>query len=128
MQYLKSTKIEGEAEQVSDICRLFGDVYFGGPIGPEIALRISKVLPNVYRSSRPEEQGALLFIVVPVNEDIENVWVDHLAGIDNVKLGTANVGKSLKVKALAITKGLMTLYLCLHPSGALIMETGALGI
>ncbi|MBU2036837.1 hypothetical protein KJ866_01355 [Patescibacteria group bacterium] len=71
--------------------------------------------------------GAVLYVVVP-SENIENVWPGRLGEIDEVRFGTATKGDQAITQAVAVHKGLATLYLCLSPNGVLIDDIGALGI
>lgn len=127
MQYLKNLAISGWGEHVDKIRELFGSVYLGGR-DEEIKLEITRDFPNYYRTSCPENhEDALLYVVVP-DKRIANVWPDRLEKFDGVKIGTAMEGGEILTMAVAIHKGLVTLYLCMTPNGRLITNVGSLGI
>ena len=134
MQHIKDAKITGDEEHVKKLRETFADFEFGGlPLSEiEIELQIARVFPNYYRSEDPEEDDALLYVVVPIGKNIERFWPKDLNDIDDTRYCTAyNIAKEIQniiTPAFAVSKGATTLYLCLSPFGVLIDNFSMLGL
>jgi hypothetical protein len=124
-------KIHGDVARVGDVRTIFGHVEFQGEelLDESISFHVV-AFPNYYASNLPEQDPqALLYVLVP-NKIIHAVWSGRcdIYGIDNVRYGCATKGGRVITGAVAISKGVKTLYFCLSPNGVEIDGTGNLGI
>jgi hypothetical protein len=132
MQYLKTTKITGGMAHVNAVRRMFGLVYFGNTISPDVELEITLVVPNSgyvglqSGDGKPTIKREPLFVVVP-NRTVDAVWPPLGADVE-VRFGTSSE-KGLPIcGAVGIRRGRATMYLCLDPAGKEITPSSSMGV
>lgn len=124
-------EIFGSVEHAQGVRTIFEHVEFQGEnlLDTNITFHVV-TFPNWYRHNDPErDPDAILYVLVP-NKPIMQVWSGDCQhyGIDSVKYGCAIKGDRVITTAVAISKGVRTLYFCLSPNGVEIEEGGSLGI